>query len=248
MSEKIVAVIPIRGSDEEFKDGATPLLDGRPLIEYTLMAAKEARRLDRIIVSTESEAIAEVCRGYDGVEVPFLRPPALSEPTVPLTDVLRHGLEWLETHERYHVDWLVKLEITHPFRPQGMIDLVIETALDRRVDSAFLVYEEPHSYWTIDEQGKPQQVGQEVDVPRQVRRPFYRDISGLAAITRAENLKAGRLYGANIGLIPWRDLFAIVDTHERGGRDSQEPVGFRLAELLAPEFNRAVSWKVEGVR
>ena len=98
MSETVVAVIPIRGSDEEFKDGPLPLLGGRPLIEYTLRSAKEAKRLDRIIVSTDSPAIAEACRSYE-VETPFLRPAWLNEPGVTETTVLRHAVEWLEQHE-----------------------------------------------------------------------------------------------------------------------------------------------------
>lgn len=244
MSEKIVAIIPIRGEDEEFANGAMPMLAGRSLIEYTLLAAKEARRVDRVIVSTDNPAIADVCRTY-GVEVPFLRPPELCRRTATLTQVLRHCVEWLERQEHYVTDWVVKLEITHPFRAKGVIDLVIETALSKQLDSAFLVYEEANSYWSLDQNGKPQEVGQAVDVPRTIRRPFYRDLSGLAAITRASNLKSGKLYGTNVGLIPWRDLFAIVDTHEKGGPSHQDRVGFRLAELLAPEFHRT-AWRSGG--
>ena len=53
--------------------------------------------------------------------------------------------------------------------------------------------------------------------------------------------KAGKLYGDNVGLIPLRDLFAIVDTHEGDGPSYRERTGFRLAELLAPEFLKTVT-------
>jgi CMP-N-acetylneuraminic acid synthetase len=243
MSERVIAIIPIRGSDDEFRDNSVPMLGERPLVEYTLLAAKEAQLLDRVMVSTESDAIAEFCRRYD-VEVPFLRPPFLSQPTATVTDVLLHCVNWLETHQDYRADWIVKLEITHPFRPKGIIDGLIETALAQNVDSAFLAYEEIHSYWTIDENGNPQLVGQDVDLPRKTRRPFYRDTSGLGAITRCANLKIGKLYGKNLGLIPFRDMFGIVDTHEGKASSYRDRAGFRLAELLAPEFNRSVLWKV----
>lgn len=241
MAESIIAVIPIRGSDEEFRDGPMPRLGERPLIEYTLLAARESRRLDRIIVSTDREPIAQACRAY-GVDAPFLRPPRLSAPSASGTDVLRHAVEWLESQEGYRADWVVKLEITHPFRPKGLIDWVIDTTLAQGVDSAVLVYEDAHSYWTIGEDGQPQRIGHEVEVPRHLRRGFYRDLSGLVTMTRAENLRAGRLFGNRVGLIPWRDPFALVDTHERGGASQQEAVGRRLAELLAPEFNRSRDW------
>lgn len=241
MSDRIIAVVPICGSDEEFREGPMPLLGDRPLLEYTLLAAKEARRLDRVIVSTDSDAIAEACRSY-GVEVPFIRPQALSAAGAAVTDVLRHAIEWLEANEGYRADWVVKLEITHPFRPPGLIDTVIDAALAQQIDSAFVAYNEIHSYWTLDESGRPLQVGQEIDVPRKIRRPFFRDVSGLVAITRATNLKAGKFYGDQVGLIPLRELFAIVDTHEGDAPSFRERTGFRLAELLAPEFNKLVSW------
>ena len=239
---KIIAIIPIRGSDEEFRDGPNPMLGERPLLEYTLLAAKEARLLDRVIVSTDSQAIAEVCRGY-GAEVPFIRPSRLSEPTVAVTEVLRHCVEWLESNQGYSAEWVVKLEITHPFRPQGIIELVIEAALAQQVDSAFAACHELHSYWTLDETGKPQEIGQAIDIPRNTRRPFFRDVSGLVAITRSSNLKAGRFYGDQVGLIPLQEIFAIIDTHEGAAASYRERMGFRLAELLAPEFDRLVSWK-----
>lgn len=238
----VVGIIPIRGTDEEFREGPDPRLGDRPLIEYTLAAAKDARRLDRVIVSTDSAPIAEICRGY-GVEVPFLRPPWLSAPTVAVTDVLRHCVEWLEAREGYHAEWVVKLEITHPFRLPGIIDLVVDTAFAQGVDSAFVAYREVHGYWTIDGAGRTLQAGQEIDVPRTERRPFFRDVSGHVAITRATNLKAGRLYGDNVGLIPLRDLFVIVDTHEGDGPSYRDRIGFRLAELLASVFNETVGWK-----
>lgn len=246
MSETIVAVIPIRGADEEFRDGAMPLLSDRPFLEYTLLAAKESQRLSRIIVSTDSEPIAQACRAY-GVEAPFLRPASLSARTVSGTDVLRHAVEWLEAQEGDRAEWVMKLEVTHPFRPKGLVDWVVETTLAQGVDSAVLVYEDAHTYWTIDEDGQPQRMGQEVEVPRHLRRHFYRDLSGLATMTRVENLKAGRLFGKRVGLIPWRDLFALVDTHERGGLSQHEPVGWRLAELLAPAFNRSRDWEASRI-
>ena len=245
MPETILAVIPIRSSDEEFRDGPSPMLGDRPLLDYTLRAAKEARLVDRVVVSTDSEAIAEVCRSY-GVEVPFIRPLALSQPTASVTDVLRYCVEWLQAHEGYHTDWVVKLEITHPFRPPGLIDLVIETALAKQVDCAFVAYEELHAYWTLDEAGRPHMVGQDIDVPRAVRRPFYRDLSGLVSLTRATNLRAGKLYGTNIGLIPLRDLFAIVDLHEKGDASEEGRIGLRLAELLASEFNERLAQQAPG--
>jgi N-acylneuraminate cytidylyltransferase len=234
--QKIVAVIPIRGSDDEFKESPVPLLGGRPLVAYTLLAARAATLVDRVIVSTDSEELAEFCRQY-GVEVPFIRPASLAMPGATVTDVLLHCVNWLES-TGYETDWIVKMEITHPFRASGIVDRLIKTALSQGMDSAFLAYEEVHSYWTVDDTGRPRLVGEEVDLPKRSRRPFYRDSSGLASIVRCGNLKAGRLYGENVGLIPIRDVFAIVDTHEGEAASYRDRPGFLLAELLAPAFNK----------
>jgi hypothetical protein len=237
--KSIVAIIPIRGAADEFEDGPIPLLAGRPLVDYTLMSVKESRLLDRAIVSTDDEDIAAFCR-QNGVEAPFIRPPWLSESGASVTDVLLHCVDWLTKNEGYEAEWAMKLEVTHPLRPKGMVDSFIQTALSQNVDSAFAVYEEIHSYWTIGPYGKPELVGQEGDLPRKTRRPFYRDLSGLCSITQASNLRAGKLYGKNLGLVPIRDIFAIVDTHEGEGPSYRKKAGFQLAELLAPAFNAAM--------
>ena len=63
MTEKILGVIPIRGSDPEFAHGNVPMLGKRSLLDYTFDAVKEAKRLDRVIVSTDSEFIATTSDG-----------------------------------------------------------------------------------------------------------------------------------------------------------------------------------------
>ena len=55
------------------------------------------------------------------------------------------------------------------------------------------------------------------------------------------NLFWAERYGDQLGLIPWRDIFATVDTHEGSGEDYRQRVGFRLAELLAEEFNASIA-------
>lgn len=232
MIEKILGVIPIRGADQEFADGKIPMLGKKSLLDYTFDAVKESKKLDRVIVSTDSRFIADLCKSK-GIDAPFLRPPELSQSSATVTDVLLHALSWLEKNENYQPAWVVKLEVTHPFRPKGLIDMLIDTAMANGVDSAFLAHEEISSFWTLNEDGKPRLLGSSIDSPRKTRSPFYRDFGGLGSITRTSNLKAGQLYGSNLGLIPFRDFFATVDTHDGAG----EKRGLKLAELLAPAYD-----------
>lgn len=234
--ERFLGVIPIRGADDEFADGADVKLGDRPLIAYTIEAALAARRLDRVIVFTDSPAIAALAREL-GAEAPFLRPPSLADRTVTVTRVLRHVVDTLEG-EGYVTDWVVKLEITRPFRPPGIIDHVIELALAQNVDSAFLAYEEPHSYWIVAEDGRPRQMGDDMDVPREFRRRVYRDVGGVVSITRTENLRRGVMYGENVALVAVEDVFVTVDLHQGHAPYYRDRAGFRLVEALLDTYRQ----------
>ncbi len=77
MNHKILGVITARGGSKSINKKNIKVLLKKPLIVYTIEAAKKSGVFDRIIVSTDSEEIAEVCRKH-GVEVPFMRPADLA--------------------------------------------------------------------------------------------------------------------------------------------------------------------------
>lgn len=235
---RFVGVIPIRSADDEFADGAGVLLGDRPLIAYTIEAALAARRLDRVVVFTDSPAIAQLSREL-GAEAPFMRPPSLADRTVTVTQVFRYVVDELE-RQGYAADWVVKLEVTRPFRPPGLVDHVIELALAQNVDSAFLAYEEPHSYWLTDETGRPRPIGDEMDVPREYRRRIYRDVGGVASVTRVANLRRGVMYGDNVALVAVEDVLVTVDLHQGHAPYYRDRVGFRLAEALLDTYRQVV--------
>ena len=227
MNRSVVALIPISGGDPEFSSGKTPYLNSRPLVEYTIRAAQESLLLDRIIVLTDSKHIAESCRSY-GVEVPFLRPPELANPTAPITEVLRHALEWFSEKENYCPDWTAMLSITYPFRPKGFVDDFIKTVLSEGVDSAFAALEERYSHWFLREAGQPELVSFGSDIAKAQKKPFFRELSGLMSMVRREVILSGSLYGEKLGIIPTKDMWAVINVHDL--------IGQQLAELLAPQF------------
>lgn len=235
---RFLGIIPIRGTDPEFADGPEVKLGDRPIIAYTIEAARSSRRLDRVVVSTDNPGIAALAQKL-GAEASSLRPATMRGLGVSITRVLQHVVAEL-AEQGYVPDWVVKLEITHPFRPAGIIDRVIELALAQEVDSAFLAYPEPHSYWLLGEDGRPQQVGDDMDVPREIRRPIYRDVGGVVSLTRVENLRMGKMYGERVGLVPVDDVFVTVDLHEGHAAHYRDRVGFQLAESLVEVYRRAI--------
>ena len=91
----VVCVIPARGGSKGLPGKNIKALCGKPLIAHTIEQAKQSRYIDRVIVSTEDEAIAQISLEY-GAEVPFMRPMELAEDSVATVDVLLHAIHWLE--------------------------------------------------------------------------------------------------------------------------------------------------------
>ena len=122
---KILALIPARGGSKGIKNKNIINLCGKPLIQYTIDAAKGSKYIDDVVVSTDSETIADIARKC-GAEVPFLRPAELSSDTSKSIDVVIHAVSFLkDLHREY--DCLVFLQPTQPLRTVEDIDKAIET-------------------------------------------------------------------------------------------------------------------------
>ena len=226
----VLAVVPLAGSDPEFRGGLVPKLAGRSLLAYTHRAFAECARVDRVILSTDSEAVAKAAR-RDGWDVPFLRPSTLGNPETGITDVLRHAVEWFGTREEYLPDWVLMGTVTYPFRPAGFVERFIETVMARDLDSAVAVVQERQAHWMVDDDGTPQLVTYGGHTPKAQKRTVYRELSGLVSLVRREVIRSGRLYGDRLGVIPVQDSMACVNIHDANG--------WALAELLAPHGRRA---------
>ena len=77
-NKRIVAIIPARGGSKGIKRKNIRILNGKPLISYTIEQALKSKYIDRVIVSTEDLEIAEISKSF-GAEVPFLRPQELAQ-------------------------------------------------------------------------------------------------------------------------------------------------------------------------
>jgi N-acylneuraminate cytidylyltransferase/CMP-N,N'-diacetyllegionaminic acid synthase len=222
-SPNVVAIVPIRSTDPETPHGGMMTLAGRPLLAHTIEAARSSRHVKRILVTTDHAGIAKVAQEL-GAESPFLRPSELAAPGAPLGAVLQHAMQWLDADSPTRIDLVTLLEITHPVRPQGLIDQVIDVLLSEELDSAFAAREERHEFWTMDESGNLSRVRPHDEMPRQALQPLYKEMGGLVTVLRADVARAGQRLGRRVGLVPVRDLSSLVDLHDAGGRT--------LAELL----------------
>lgn len=112
---RTLGVITARGGSKGLPGKNLRPLAGKPLLAWTIEAAQEAGVLDRLILSTDDEAIAAEGRAR-GCEVPFLRPAALALDDTPHLPVVQHAVQWLDDHEQYRPDAVLILQPTSPLR------------------------------------------------------------------------------------------------------------------------------------
>jgi N-acylneuraminate cytidylyltransferase len=116
-----VAIIPARGGSKGVPGKNKRLVSGKPLIEYTLDAARDCAKLDRIVVTTDDPDVADIARRA-GVEV-VERPASIAADESPVIDAVLHALETLEITAP---GALVLLQPTSPLRTAGDIDAALE--------------------------------------------------------------------------------------------------------------------------
>ncbi len=121
---KVVALIPARGGSKSIPRKNIRLFNGIPLIAYSIAAAIQSKKIDRVICSTDDAEIAEIANKY-GAETPFIRPGDLSGDDVMDYPVFEHALAFLLNADE-RPDMFIHLRPTSPFRPPHLIDNAIE--------------------------------------------------------------------------------------------------------------------------
>jgi CMP-N-acetylneuraminic acid synthetase len=153
---RVLGIVTARGGSKAIpRKNIVPLL-GKPLLAYTAEAARAARRLARVVLSTEDEEIARVGREW-GLETPFLRPAELARDDTPTVPVLQDVVRRLEAAgERY--DAVFTLQPTNPLRrPEdidGAIDLLERTGADSVISFVAVGDRHPARMKTIDGDGR----------------------------------------------------------------------------------------------
>mgnify|MGYP003153572871 FL=1 len=120
-----LAIIGIRSGSRGVINKNIKLFCGKPLIYWIIQSALKSIKLDKIIVSTDSEEYRDIVLDY-GVEAPFLRPKQLSQDNSLEKEYLLHGLEWLYKNEGYRPKFVSRLQATSPLQLSEDIDRSIE--------------------------------------------------------------------------------------------------------------------------
>lgn len=196
--KRILALIPARGGSKGIKDKNVIDLCGKPLIAYTINAAKGSQYIDEVIVSTDSEMIAGVARNY-GARVPFMRPEYLATDTATTLDVVMHALKFVNEKEKLF-DILVLLQPTAPLRGTNDIDRAIEKFFfynEKSLVSVSEVDDNPLLIRTIDENDGLIPLMNRSSTCRRQDMPTYYRVNGCIYINSVEEINENTSFNDN---------------------------------------------------
>lgn len=241
---RVLGFVPARGGSKGVPRKNIRSLCGKPLLAYTAEAALAAKRIERVVLSTDDAEIADVGRGL-GLDVPFLRPPSLALDDTPTLPVVIHALSMIEAeHGRF--DAVCILQPTSPLREPSEIDECIDLLEANHADTVLSVLAVPTRYnphWVYEPHADGSlriSTGEAIPIPRRQSLPpaYHRD--GAIYVTRRDVIVRGNsLYGARVvGFVrdprrsvdidtpeDWSHAEVMIDAMIRSGALRRHPDG-----------------------
>ena len=193
----MLAIIPARGGSKGLVGKNIKELLGKPLIVYAVEAAKKAKHISRIIVSTDDQKIADLAVAA-GAECPFMRPTELASDEAKAIDTYTYTIDRLN-EEGADIKEFVVLQATSPLRTAEDIDACIELYRKKKADSVVSYTEEAHPIsWHkyIDKEGKISPVFEDDKANRQEYKKTYHP-NGAVYVFNYEMIKRGEYYTEN---------------------------------------------------
>lgn len=214
----ILCVITARGGSKGIPGKNIKLLNGKPLIAYSIEAAKLSSLITHTIVSTDDEEIANVAKEC-GADVPFMRPAELATDTAGHVGVMQHAVKFMEEKLGITFDYAVIFQPTSPFRTKDDIDGTIQKLIDSGADSAvsLVEVESAHHPMKIKKLDGDKVLAYCMDEPEGIRRQdlpvAYRRSSAVYAMKRDLLMNEGKLYGDfTVGHVTPKERFFDIDT------------------------------------
>ena len=124
----IVALVPARSGSKSIKDKNIALLNGHPLIGYSIVVAKKSKFINEVYVTTDSEKYSAISLSY-GAHVPFLRPSDISKDLSTDNEFFTHFIEWCKKTRGRVPDLIVHLRPSTPLRNFHLVDDAINNLI-----------------------------------------------------------------------------------------------------------------------
>ena len=197
--EKVLGLVPARGGSKGIADKNLRSLGGKPLLQHVADCAEQSGVVDRLVLTTDDERIAELGKNC-GIEVPFMRPPELAGDESPMLPVILQALEALAA-EGYEPDYVLLLQPTSPGRTPELLQRCMNIMREEDPDSVVTLapvpeHFSPHFVFTVDEENRLKpflEGGLSVTRRQDVAKVYNRN--GCAYLTKTSVLRAGSIYG-----------------------------------------------------
>lgn len=213
-NKKVLAIIPARGGSKGVPRKNIRMLGGKPLIAWTIEAAKQSKYIDRLILSSEDEEIIKVAKEYD-CEAPFVRPENLAEDDTPGIDPVLHAMKQMEGY-----DLVVVLQPTSPFRCAEDIDACIKKMIEIQSPACVSVTESSESpFWMyqVRENEKLNPIIQQQDlIVRRQDLPKTYLLNGAIYVAESKWLKFNKTFltEETVAFIMTKERSYDIDTEE----------------------------------
>lgn len=218
------ALIPARGGSKGIPRKNIKIIAGKPLISWTIEAARRSSLLSAVVVSTDDPEIAEVAR-KEGAQVPFMRPAVLAQDQTPGLDPVLHALEQLPQY-----DSVLLLQPTSPLRTTEDIDGCLNFAAQKNALSVVSVAEAAvHPFWTyrLNADGS---MARFIDAPPSARR---QDLPAAFALNGAMYFAEANWLRRSRSLVTAETLAFKMSLEHSVDLDTQ--LDWKFAELLLRE-------------
>lgn len=224
---KPLIIIPARGGSKGVPGKNIKLLNGVPLIHYTLDAAREIFEDRYICVSTDDEEIKK-CVEAKGVTVPFLRPSELASDTAGTYDVLMHALQYYE-NQNYYPDVIIILQPTSPMRKANHIKEAVKL-YNNEIDMIVSVKEtKSNPYYVLFEEDGDGflRKSKQANFVRRQDCPKVWEFNGAIYVINVNSLKRSQI----------SDFSKVVkyQMDELSSHDIDSILDWKIAELIARE-------------
>ena len=220
---RTLAIIPARSGSKGIPNKNIIPLGGYPLISYSIAVAKLSKFINRVIITTDDQKIANIAKKFQA-EVPFLRPKELAKDSSPDIDFFIHALNFLEKNEGYVPDMVVHLRPVTPLRDYKIVDkAIVKIMKDKKATSlrSAHVFENPAyklvkmkgNYWEFFGKEDFNNNEEYYDLPRQVLPVTYIPNGYVDIILPKTLKKTGLLHGRKIRVFITKKT-ADIDSHE----------------------------------
>lgn len=192
-NKKIIAIIPARGGSKGVVEKNIRVVAKKPLLAWTIEAAKHSLYIDHLILSSDDDDIISIAQQY-GCDVPFRRPTDLSTDEAQTIDVVLHALDYLK--DKY--DYVVLLQPTSPLRSTEDIDSCIKLCIGENVGSVVsmsMVEKSPYWMYWVDAKNKIKPVVAIEDRPsRRQDAGNACQLNGAVYVTSVNKIKNERVF------------------------------------------------------